>query len=57
MPGPPFAVGEVEVQRLLAAPQWSLQVLEARDVLGENWKFLQRGLSRLDERVYRLQRG
>ncbi len=57
MSGPPFAVGEVEVQRLLAAPHWSLHVLEARDVLGENWKFLQRGLSRLDERVYRLQRG
>ncbi|MFZ3185826.1 MAG: thiopurine S-methyltransferase [Pseudomonas sp.] len=56
MSGPPFSVGEVEVQRLLAAPQWSLHVLEARDVLGENWKFLQRGLSRLDERVYRLQR-
>lgn len=57
MPGPPFAVTEAEVQRLLAAPQWLVQVLEARDVLGENWKFLQRGLSRLDERVYRLQRG
>jgi thiopurine S-methyltransferase len=57
MPGPPFAVGEAEVQRLLAAPQWSLQVLETRDVLGENWKFLQRGLSQLSERVYRLQRG
>lgn len=57
MSGPPFAVGEAEVQRLLAEPQWSLQLLEARDVLGENWKFLQRGLSQLDERVYRLQRG
>jgi thiopurine S-methyltransferase len=57
MPGPPFAVGEAEVQRLLAAPQWALQVLEARDVLGENWRFLQRGLSQLSERVYRLQRG
>jgi thiopurine S-methyltransferase len=57
MPGPPFAVGEAELQRLLAAPQWALQVLEARDVLGENWRFLQRGLSQLSERVYRLQRG
>lgn len=57
MPGPPFAVGEVEVQRLLAAPQWSVQVLEARDVLAENGRFLQRGVTRLDERVYRLQRG
>jgi thiopurine S-methyltransferase len=57
MPGPPFAVGEAELQRLLAAPQWALQVLEARDVLGENWRFLQRGLSQLSERVYRLQHG
>ena len=57
MPGPPFAVGEVEIRQLLGAPQWSVQLLEARDVLGENWKFLQRGLSLLDERVYRLQRG
>ena len=57
MPGPPFAVGEVEIQQLFGAPQWSVQLLEARDVLGENWKFLQRGLSQLDERVYRLQRG
>jgi thiopurine S-methyltransferase len=57
MSGPPFAVTEAEVQRVLAAPQWSLQLLEARDVLGENWRFLQRGLSRLEERVYRLQCG
>jgi thiopurine S-methyltransferase len=57
MPGPPFAVGEIEVQRLLAAPQWSLQVLEARDVLAESGRFSQRGLTRLDERVYRLHRG
>ena len=57
MPGPPFAVGEAEVRRLLAEPQWSLQVLEVRDVLAENGKYLQRGLTRLDERVYRLQRG
>lgn len=57
MPGPPFAVGEVEIQQLLGTPQWSVQLLEARDVLGENWRFLQRGLSQLSERVYRLQRG
>jgi thiopurine S-methyltransferase len=56
MPGPPFAVSEAEVQQLLAAPQWSVELLEARDVLGENWRFLQRGLSQLNERVYRLQR-
>lgn len=57
MPGPPFAVSDVEVQQLLAAPQWAVQLLETRDVLGENWRFLQRGLSQLTERVYRLQRG
>jgi thiopurine S-methyltransferase len=57
MSGPPFAVGEAELQRVLAEPQWSVQLLEARDVLGENWRFLQRGLSRLEERVYRLLRG
>jgi thiopurine S-methyltransferase len=56
MSGPPFAVGEAEVQQLLAAPQWSVQLLEVRDVLGENWRFLQRGLTRLEERVYQLQR-
>lgn len=56
MPGPPFAVGEAQVQQLLAAPQWSVRLLETRDVLGENWKFLQRGLGQLDERVYQLRR-
>lgn len=56
MSGPPFAVAEAQVQQLLAAPQWSVQLLEVRDVLGDNWKFLQRGLSQLDERVYQLRR-
>ncbi|WP_137817747.1 thiopurine S-methyltransferase [Pseudomonas sp. 2FG] len=56
MEGPPFAVADEEVQRLLAAG-WQLQSLEARDVLpAQNWKFLQRGLDRLDERVYRMVR-
>lgn len=53
MDGPPFAVSDAEVQRLLAA-NWQLQELECIDVLGENWKFLKRGLERLDERLYRL---
>jgi thiopurine S-methyltransferase len=57
MAGPPFAVGEPEIAQLFAEPQWSVQLLEARDVLGENWKFMQRGLSQLDERVYRLRCG
>lgn len=53
MPGPPFAVGDEEVRQLLAEC-WQVQMLECIDVLGENWKFLKRGLERLDERVYRL---
>jgi len=55
MDGPPFAVNEAQVQRLLAR-HWQIELLEECDVLGQNWRFLQRGLSRLDERVYRLQR-
>jgi len=55
MDGPPFAVPDHEVQRLLAA-DWRLHLLETPDVLRENWKFLQRGLDRLEERVYRLER-
>jgi thiopurine S-methyltransferase len=53
MDGPPFAVADNEVLRLFASA-WQVTSLECADVLGENWKFLQRGLERLDERVYRL---
>lgn len=53
MEGPPFAVEDDEVQRLFAA-DWQLQCLASADVLGENWRFLKRGLERLHERVYRL---
>ncbi len=55
MQGPPFAVADAEVQRLFK-PAWQLQSLTSADVLGENWRFLKRGLSRLDERVYQLTR-
>lgn len=53
MDGPPFAVAADEVRRLLQ-PDWQVQALESLDVLGENWRFLQRGLTRLDEAVYQL---
>lgn len=53
MAGPPFAVPAQEVRRLLE-PDWQVRALETVDVLGENWRFLQRGLQRLDEAVYRL---
>jgi thiopurine S-methyltransferase len=53
MDGPPFAVADDEVQRLFT-PDWQLEALACGDVLGDNWKFLKRGLERLDERVYRV---
>jgi len=55
MSGPPFAVADAEVRELFEGA-WQIQALECRDVLrdNDNWKFLQRGLSRLEERVYRL---
>lgn len=53
MSGPPFSVPDEEVQALLAG-HWRAETLEAGDVLGDNWRFQQRGLTRLEERVYRL---
>lgn len=51
--GPPFAVLDDEVQRLFGAT-WQLKILESRDVLGESWKFVESGVTRLEERVYRV---
>ncbi|CAI8949782.1 Thiopurine S-methyltransferase [Pseudomonas sp. IT-347P] len=53
MPGPPFAVGDDEVKRLLGS-LWQVQALEEQDVLAESGKFLQAGVTRLEERVYRV---
>ncbi|MDO7895502.1 thiopurine S-methyltransferase [Pseudomonas citrulli] len=53
MPGPPFSVSHDEVLALLGS-EWRLAVLQEQDVLGESWKFLQAGVTRLDERVYRI---
>ncbi len=51
--GPPFAVTDEEVQLLLGG-RWALQVLQEQDILGESWKFVQDGVTRLEERVYQL---
>lgn len=53
MQGPPFAVTDTEVLERFGRA-WHVQVLERTDVMGENWKFVQRGLSSLDEVTYRL---
>lgn len=56
MSGPPFAVDESLVAQLLTEQLWVCELLEQADVLGLNWRFLQRGLTRLDERAYRLRK-
>ncbi|MGV8902072.1 MAG: thiopurine S-methyltransferase [Pseudomonas sp.] len=53
--GPPFSVPDAEVQQLLAA-DWQLDALDECDVLGKSWRFLQGGVTRLEERAYRLLR-
>ncbi|AKS05572.1 thiopurine S-methyltransferase [Pseudomonas trivialis] len=53
--GPPFAVTDEEVKVLFGA-DWVLKVLEEQDILGESWKFVQDGVTRLEERGYQLTR-
>ncbi len=53
MAGPPFAVGEAEV-RALYGSCFHIEPIARVDVLAENERFRQRGLTHLDEQVYRL---
>lgn len=53
MNGPPFAVGEAEVQARFAA-QWRIRKLDESDVLAREARFRERGLSYMNERVYLL---
>jgi len=50
--GPPFSVTDEEVRRGFAG--WQVEEVEAVDVIGESPKFLQAGVKRLVERVYRV---
>jgi thiopurine S-methyltransferase len=54
MSGPPFAVSEAEVCGLYGV-HYAIERLYTLDVLAENPRFRERGLTRLDEVVYRLQ--
>lgn len=55
MQGPPFAVSDAEVRRLFG--DWFvIDNRLVRDTLDDNPRFKERGLSRLEERVYTLQR-
>jgi thiopurine S-methyltransferase len=53
MAGPPFSVGDREVQDLLGG-RFAIRRLADLDVWAEYPRFQQRGLSRLRERVYAL---
>lgn len=56
MNGPPFAVPAEQVQAFYD-DCWDVRLLARDDVLGENWRFLQRGLTRLEELVFTVRRG
>jgi len=53
MQGPPFSVEETEI-RALYGPHYQVERLLQVDVLGENPRFRERGLTQLSEKVYRL---
>ena len=54
--GPPFSVEQPEVEALFAAP-WRQTLLERRDILDQEPRFREEGLSALETAVYRLRRG
>jgi thiopurine S-methyltransferase len=55
MPGPPFSVEESEVRELYGR-DFNLCLLREKDVLAEEPRFQARGIRRLHERAYRLDR-
>ncbi|MDQ2149940.1 thiopurine S-methyltransferase [Alcaligenaceae bacterium C4P045] len=56
MPGPPFSVGDDEVQRLFVGHS-TATLLSRRDILDKEPKFAERGLKQLDTLVYKLAAG
>ncbi|AKC87517.1 thiopurine S-methyltransferase [Pseudoxanthomonas suwonensis] len=55
MDGPPFPVEEAEV-RVLFAPDWDVELLERRDVLAQEPRFREDGVTALSTAVYRLRK-
>jgi thiopurine S-methyltransferase len=53
MQGPPFSVTEAEVQANYAQ-DYTVSVLENEDILANDVFFQEKGLSRLQERIYLL---
>ncbi|WP_459616595.1 thiopurine S-methyltransferase [Bordetella sp. 2513F-2] len=54
MDGPPFSVDDAEVQALYAG-HTEARLIDRRDILDKEPKFAERGVSRLDTLVYRLE--
>ncbi|MBD3739026.1 MAG: thiopurine S-methyltransferase, partial [Pseudomonas balearica] len=54
--GPPFSVEQPEVEALFAAP-WQQTLLERRDILDQEPRFREEGLSALATAVYHLTNG
>lgn len=54
MDGPPFSVQDPEVRAIYAGHS-SAELIDQRDILSKEPKFVERGLTRLDTLVYRLQ--
>jgi thiopurine S-methyltransferase len=55
MDGPPFAVGDAEVQALFGAHS-KARLISRRDILSNEPRFAQRGLTRLETLIYDLSR-
>jgi thiopurine S-methyltransferase len=55
MPGPPYSVDEAEVMRLFGEA-FRIERLDALDLLRDSQRYVERGLSRLWENIYRLVR-
>lgn len=53
--GPPFSVAEAEVRERYG-PEWSVELLERRDILASQPRFVEEGVTALDTCVYRLSR-
>jgi thiopurine S-methyltransferase len=53
--GPPFAVPQEEVDALYGR-DWTIELLERRDILAAQPKFVDEGVTALDTVAYRLQR-
>ena len=55
MDGPPFSVDEAEVRGLFE-PEWAVELLERRDILSQEPRFRDDGVTALSTAIYRLQR-